>query len=239
MVTLAEARKVALENRRAVANGIDPRVRDEDSIPSFEESVEQVIAIHIEGWKDAGRSAQIWRSSLDAYAMPRLGRKPVSEISTADVMAGLLPIWATKAETDRRLKHRISAVMRWAIAQGYRQDNPAGEAISAALPKTGKVKQHQRALPFGVVGSAVSAVRETGAWPATKLAFEVLTLTATRSGEVRNTRWEEIDEQSLTWTVPRERMKSGREHSVPLSSAALILQRRIFCRMPDALPFPS
>lgn len=116
------------------------------------------------------------RSSLDIYAIPRLGRKPVSEINTADVMACLFPIWATKAETVRRLKHRISAVMRWSIAQGYRQDNPAGEAINAALPKAGKVKQHQRALPFAQVGSAIEAVRETDAWAVTKLAFEFMIL---------------------------------------------------------------
>ena len=57
--------------------------------------------------------------------MPKLGSKRVDQVTTADVMGVLLPIWSTKAETARRLRQRVSAIMKWAIAQGYRADNPA------------------------------------------------------------------------------------------------------------------
>ena len=115
-----------------------------------------MIAIHREGWKDAGKSEKQWRASLRDYAMKRLGRKRVDQIATADVMAVLIPHWHTKTETMRRVRQRIGAVMKWAVAQGYRDDNPAGDAISAALPKTGTVRKHQRALP-----SPTSAPRST------------------------------------------------------------------------------
>lgn len=118
------------------------------------------------------------------------------------------------------MRQLIGAKMKWAVAQGYRDDNPAGDAIGAALPKAGDTgRKHYRALPHMEVGEAVRKVRESGAWPATKLAFEFLVLTAARSGEVRGARWDEIDGD--TWTIPGERMKTGRPHRVPLSPQAL------------------
>ena len=136
VVTLAEARAAALANRRMVAQGTDPRHKSEE-IPTFARAVETVIAIHQPTWKMGARTGKIWRSSLGPYAMPRLGRKPVDRITTSDVLAVLVPIWNTKRETARRVRQRIGAVMKWAVAEGHREDNPAGDAIGAALPKTG------------------------------------------------------------------------------------------------------
>ena len=129
-----------------------------------------------------------WRASVRDYVLPRLARKRVDAVTTADVMAVLLPIWSTKRVTAARVRQRIGAVMKWAVAQGYRDDNPAGDAISAALPKAAVRKQHMRALPHAEVGAARARVRGSGAYRGTMLAFEFLVLTAARSGEVRNAR---------------------------------------------------
>ena len=134
IVTLAEARRAVIANRRAVAQGHDPRA---GGVPTFEEAAEKVIAMHEPTWKDGARSAAIWRSSLRVYAMPCLGRKTVDAINTADVMTVLVPIWSTKRETARRVRQRIGAVMKWSVAHRYRQDNPAGDAIAEALPRDG------------------------------------------------------------------------------------------------------
>ena len=80
--------------------------------------------MHRAGWKDGGRQEKLWRASLRDYAMPKLGERAVDRIQTADVMAVLLPIWNQKRVTAQRIRRRISAVMRWAVAQGYREDNP-------------------------------------------------------------------------------------------------------------------
>ena len=125
--------------------------------------------------------------------MRRLGRKRVDQITTADVMAVLIPHWHTKNETMRRVRQRIGAVMKWAVAQGFRGDNPAGDAISAALPKTGTMRQHQRALPFVEVGAALDKVKASRAYRGTVLALEFLVLTACRSGEVRQATWGEVE----------------------------------------------
>ena len=131
--------------------------------------------------------------------------------------------WNRKRVTARVVRQRIGAVMKWAVAQGFREDNPAGDAISisAALPKNGVRVRHQRALPHGQVAGALDRVRASNALSSTKLALEMLVLTACRSGEVRMARWSEFDLEEAIWTIPEDRTKSGREHRVPLSSGAL------------------
>ena len=223
-VSLAEARQKCVLNLVARQRGelVTGRRR---TIPTFAEAVEKVIAVHRDGWKDGGRQEKLWRSSLRDYAMPRLGKRPVNRINTADVMAVLLPIWNEKRETAKRVRRRISAVMRWAVAQGHRDDNPAGDAIGAALPRNGIRPRHHPALPYGKVSGAIETVRGSGAHPPTMLAFEFLVLTACRSGEVRGAQWKEMDLETREWRIPPERMKTGREHRVPLSAGALAVLR--------------
>ena len=214
-----------MDNRKLARAGGDPcALRKARQAPTFAVAVDRVIAIHRAAWKDADKNEGQWRASLRDYAMKRLGRTPVDRITTADVMAVLLPIWVPKHETARRVRQRISAVMQWAVAEGFRPDNPAGDAIGAALPKRNKPKVHHRALPFREVGAAVAAVRGSAQvhW-ATKAAFEFLVLTAARSGEVRAAEWTEMDLEARTWTVPKERMKAKREHRVPLSDHAVAI----------------
>ena len=240
-VGLAEARDIAFTYRKLAREGGDPAaLRQRLDVPTFAEAVEKVLAIQREGWKDGSRHEAIWRRSLDHYAMPRLGQLRVDEITTADVMGVLLPEWQAKHETLRRVRQRIGTVMRWAVAQGFRQDNPAGEAIGAALPKPGRVVQHMRALPHGEVAAAVAVIRNCRAWWATKAALEFTAHTACRSGEVRFARWDEVDLESAIWVVPASRTKTKREHRVPLTARALaILAEARTLADGNGLVFPS
>ena len=184
-----------------------------------------MIALHAENWKDSGRTAAIWESSLRRYAFPRLGHRLVSDITVADVMAVLVAddFWNHKRETAKKIRRRISTIMRLAVAQGYRDDNPAGEALGAGLPKSTKPVNHHRALPHAAVAGALKTVRGSGAGIATKLAIEFLTLTATRSSEVRLGIWSEVDFEEAVWRVPAERAKTKRTHEVPLSGRTVAI----------------
>ncbi|MCY3569341.1 MAG: tyrosine-type recombinase/integrase [Chloroflexi bacterium] len=218
VITLAEARARALENARAVAAGKDPRTGD---APSVAEAWEQVIRLRRPSWRDGGKSEAQWRASFRDYVEPQLGSKLVSEVTTADLLAVLLPHWHERAETMRRVKQRLGAVLGWALAQGHRDDNPArSEALTAALPKQ-PAGSHQRALPPEEVPAAVAAIRVGTASLIVKLAVEFVVLTGCRSGEARNATWDEIDGD--TWTIPGERTKTGKPHRIPLSSRALEL----------------
>lgn len=221
VVTLALARQKALENAQAIAEGRDPRRRSGRGLPTFAEAAVKVMAIHAPNWKPGGRTEDSWRATLRDYILPRLGDMPVDAVTGKDVMAVLQPIWTTKRETAKRVRSRISAVMKWAVAQGHRPDNPAGDALGAALPNNAGRRQHFKALPHAEVGAALRRVRRSGAYPGAVLAMEFLVLTATRSGEVRAATWDDIDIDSALWTIPAQRMKAGLEHRVPLSDRAL------------------
>ena len=239
LVTLAEARQAAWDNRRIARGGGDPRIAGSRHSPTFAEAVETVIALHRPTWRDrVGTEAQ-WRASLDRHVHPRIGHMPVHAIESADVMAVLAPIWTARHTTATRVRHRIGAVMKWAVAQGHRPDNPAGEALGAALPRVDAVRTHFRALPHDEVGAALAEVRESGGSLSVRLAFEFMVLCAVRSGEARGARWAEVDREAATWTIPADRMKAGREHRVPLSRAALAVLDRAAAIREGALVFPS
>ncbi len=221
VVTLALARQRALENAQAIAEGRDPRRRSGRGAPTFAEAADKVMAIHAGNWKPGGRTEDSWRSTLRDYILPRLGDMPVDAVTGGDVMAVLQPIWTEKRETAKRVRSRIGAVMKWAVAQGHRTDNPAGEALAAALPNNAGRRVHHKALPHAEVGAALRKVRGSDAYRGAVLAVELLVLTATRSGEVRTAVWDDIDMEGAVWTIPAERMKAGLEHRVPLSDRAL------------------
>ncbi len=237
VIGLSDARAAALKNAQAIAQGLDPRGA---RVPTFAEAAETVIALHEPTWRHGARSAEIWRSSLRVYALPVLGSMKVGDITTSDVLAVLSPIWNEKRETARRVRQRIGAILKWCVAKGYRSDNPAGDAISEALPKANGTKRHMRALPHGEVAAALDRIRKSGAWPSTKLALEFLVMTAARSAEARLARWEEIDLDAALWVVPPERMKMKREHRVPLSRRAIeVLREASTYADGSGLVFPS
>ena len=220
-LTLGEAREAALENWKVARRGGDP-VGSRRSVPTFEEAAELVIAAQRAGWRDHRSEAQ-WRASLRDYVYPRFGDRRVDQITTADVLAVLQPHWHDKHVTMKRVHQRISAIMKFSIAKGYRSTDPAGPELTAALPKNGTRKVHLKALPHSKVGAALASVRAADARPAVKLALEFAVLTAARSGEVRRAAWNEIDLDAATWTVPAVKIKGGIEHRVPLSARALAI----------------
>ena len=241
VVTLALARQRALENAQAIAEGRDPRRRSGRGAPTFADAADKVMAIHAGNWKPGGRTEDSWHSTLRDYILPRLGDMPVDAVTGGDVMAVLQPIWTEKRETAKRVRSRIGAVMKWAVAQGHRPDNPAGEALAAALPNNAGRRVHHKALPHVEVGAALRKVRGSDAYRGAVLALELLVLTATRSGEVRTAVWDDIDMEGAVWTIPAERMKAGLEHRVPLSDRALRVldEARRELTHGDGILFPS
>ncbi|MCY4131172.1 MAG: integrase arm-type DNA-binding domain-containing protein [Nitrospira sp.] len=240
LTSLAEAREQAFENRKLARSGGDPlALKRRPDVPTFREAVEKVIAIHEPTWKDGGKTAKLWRATLRDYALPKIGHKRVSDITSADVLSVVSAIWNTKHETARKVKRRTGTVLKWAVVQGYRADNPV-DALSAALPKADNHKGHFRTIHHSNVTEAVSVVRASGANRSTVLAYEFLTLTAGRSSEVRLARWEEVDLDTRTWTIPSARMKAAREHRVPLSSRALAILNEAKMRFGESgLIFPA
>ena len=235
-VTLAEARRKALDNSRMVRLGRDPRGR---GVPTFAEAAERTIRLHRESWKAGSPLPEQWESTFRLHAAPLLD-KPVDRITSADVLRCLSLIWSSKPAAARKARHRIAAVFRWCIGRNYRPDNPVDRAV-AALPKAnGNGPKHHRALPHQEVAGALRAIRRIGDDSPAALCVELIALTAVRPGEARAARWDEIDMGAAWWTIPATRMKAGREFVVPLSTGALdVLERARALSDKSPYVFPS
>lgn len=251
-VPLAEAREKARQHRALVKEGVDPIASrraassaasaERQAQKTFSEVAARYIAQHEKSWKNAKHQAQ-WEATLRTYAEPLIGKLLVRDIRSAHVIAVLEPIWTTKTETATRVRSRIELVLDYATARGYREGlNPARWKgnLDAALPNASKVApvRHHAAVEVKEVESFMKRLRSQEGLGARALEFAVLT--AARSGEVRGATWSEVDLKAALWTIPATRMKSGREHRVPLSKPAIKLLRSLPAdRLPGDFVFPG
>jgi integrase len=227
LVSLAEARTKAYEYRKLAREGGDPitaRRQAKTTVPTFAEAALSTLEQRRPGWKDEKHPSQ-WINTLKAYVFPVMGEKRVNQIETADVLRALSPIWLSKPETARRVRQRVSAVLDWAKAAGYRAgDNPV-EGVGRGLPRQSEKRGHFAAIPYTDVPKFVQKLSDVPTSQFARLGFEFLILTAARTNEVLKARWTEVDWDKAVWTVPAARMKAGREHRVPLAPRALTLLR--------------
>ena len=232
-VTLAQAKEVARQLRHDISKGIDPiqqrrhdvnkLMAEQASAITFEKAAEGYLDAHGDSWKNAKHRAQ-WASTLNTYVYPSIGKLQVKDIEVEHVLTVLNPIWKIKHETASRVRGRIESVLDWAAARNYRsRDNPArwkgllDKLLSA--PSRVKVVEHYKAMPIDEAPGFIARLRTREGMAA--LALEFAILCAARSGEVRGARWSEIDMDACLWTIPKERMKAGKEHRVPLNAQAM------------------
>jgi integrase len=177
---------------------------------------------------------------METYVFPKIGGRPVGDVTHADVLELLKPIWYAKPETAKRVLQRIEAVFKSAILRGQREKASPCIGVAQELGTRHRKVEHHRALPYADVPGFIKQLRRSSVTPATALAFEWLILTATRSSEARGAAWTEIDESNGVWVIPPTRMKAGEEHTVPLSARCLEIAREARVLAPNsALLFPG
>jgi integrase len=227
--TLKEARERAFEYRRLLAAGGDPlrekrgaaheRALATVRAKTFEQVAREYIAAHEDTWR-GNASRHQWTASLEQHAFPKIGNTPVADIGVGHVLSVLDPIVRVIPETAGRVKHRIAKILDWAHARELRpNDNPARRPN--LLPKRKRSSNHFAAMTYTAVPEFMQELRQRPEMSAR--ALELLILTAARPAEVIGARWDEIDLASAMWTLPHQRMKSGRVHRVPLCERAVEL----------------
>ncbi|WP_297776342.1 integrase arm-type DNA-binding domain-containing protein [uncultured Roseovarius sp.] len=234
-VSLSQARERAREAKEAIRRGIDPveeRRAAQAALAAaqargliFADAVDKYCAAKLGEFRSDKHRKQ-WRSTLDSYACPAIGKMMVNEIEVQDILRALEPIWSTKTETASRLRGRIENVLAWATVAGHRRgDNPARWRgnLDAILPKPTKLAtvDHHPALALSDTPAWFADLRARSG--AATRALEFLAMTAARSGEVRGATWAEVDLDAALWIIPRERMKARREHRVPLTMESVAL----------------
>jgi integrase len=238
-VTLALAREKAQATRDDIAKGIDPvaqraaarqtiveQQQEEQSLNwTFKRCAEAYIKAKRPGWRNAKHGTQ-WENTLAKYVYPTIGEVLVRHVNVAQVIGIIEPIWTTKNETASRVRNRIELVLDWATARNLRTgDNSARwkghlDMLLADRKIVGAVSGH-KALPAADLYGFMQALKAVSGTSARCLEFVVLT--ACRSGEARLATWSEIDIKAKTWSIPGQRMKSGRPHAVPLSDDVVAL----------------
>jgi integrase len=244
-VTLAMARGLRDEARKIMARGGDPLEARREAeqvaagVPTFGAYALALIG-RIEGGFSNPKHRQQWRNTLTVYCAP-IWDLPIDRVDTAGVLACLTPIWQTKPETASRVRGRIERVLNAAKAERLREgENPAGWRghLDATLPKPGKLTRgHHAALAYSDMPIFMSELRARPALAA--LALELAVLTATRTSEVLNAKWEEFDLNAGLWTIPAERMKARREHRVALSNRALTIVKELSAARSSEYVFPG
>ena len=218
-VSLAEARQLAQSYRTIARSGGDPlanRRQKRAIIPTFEFASRNVHKTLLPSWRNPKHAAQ-WIKTLEEYAFPIIGKRPVSQVASGDVLRILSPIWLRKPETGKRLSQRIATVLKWARANGYFSgDDPVAGAM-AGLPRQLRKVRRYASVNFDAVPTLVEQIRDCSSEPISKLAFEFLILTASRTKEVLEARWEEVEPSTKLWILPPERTKTSQPHRVPLT----------------------
>ena len=229
-ISLAQARKNALEARELIAEGHDPielrrreaaRTAQRAAIPTFSAAALSVYQDIHSSFKNEKHRSQ-WINTIQTYINPKIGHIKVDSLTARDFADALRPIWLAKPETASRVRQRCERIMTWCIAQGYIQASPMA-AVTALLPKqpsTRDRKVHHPAVPWRELQSTVVPLFASNPTMG-KYALQFLILTAARSGEVRAATWDQIDFEQRVWTVPAENMKANRVHRVPLSEPAM------------------
>ncbi len=231
------ARRLADEARGVLASGIDPidkRKADTaasalaaNSVRTFAECAADYIAAHRSGWKNAKHINQ-WTNTIRDYVNPTIGKLSVADVSAEHVVRIMQKgaFWTTKNETASRVLNRIENILDWAKVMGYRTgENPARWRghMENALPAPGKVQKtvHHAALPVDDLPYFMADLEKQSNAGAKALRLAILT--ATRTIEIVQAQWREVDFNKGVWTIPADRMKAGKAHDVPLSDQALAL----------------
>ena len=245
-VSLADAWERARQARTAIREGINPvaeRKAKRGAVEwTFKACALAYIAEHAPGWKNIKHGDQ-WRNTLETYVYIHFGDKHVKDVDTADVTTAIRPHWSTKNETMVRVRNRIELVLSWAAAQGYRPKgfNPATWRghLDQVLPKPSKVNKRRsfEAVPIDDMFDFMQRLRAVSGTSARCLEFAILC--ACRSGEARGVTWSEIDMDARTWSIPKERMKAGRPHRIPLGADALKLLAALSTFEGTDLVFPG
>jgi integrase len=244
-VGLAEARHLRDEASRALRSGRNPI--EERRAAKAADAARQTFGMVADALLESKarelrskRSLDQWRTSL-VEADAGLRELPVDEIDTEAVLSAVKPMWIERPKNADRLRGRIEAVLDAARAAGHRTgENPARWRghLEHLLPRPPKLARgHHAAMPYHDVPDFLARLRRDDNIGAR--ALEYCILTATRTAETLGARWPEIDLEGKVWTIPAARMKTAREHRVPLSERAVAILEGLVPLRTCEFIFPS
>jgi len=226
-ITLIEAREVHRTAHKMVAQGVDPNEQKQVlSLQKRTENIETFEAIAREWLKKRegeieDKTLKNIERRLERNLFPKIGRLPIKSITAPILLEAIKEIESKGIiETSRRVNQGAGQVFKYAIACGKAENNPAVNIVDAL--KTNEV-EHFKSMPISELPIFINKIHlnEARLFKQTSLALQMMILTFTRKKELAHAKWEEFDFDKNIWTIPAERMKMKKEHTVPLSNQTL------------------
>lgn len=223
---LSEAREKALAARKLVKDGFNPvqqKQLDKARQELGRSNTLSLIAaewLATKDWEDVTKKRRL--DMLQRVVFPALGKLPVRDITAHQVLAILQATHARAPSVAAEAKRTLSAIFQFAVAT-LRADIDPVWPVRNALPKN--KTQHKTALTKEQVGKLLREIGEHKGNFMTIQAFRLLWYTLLRANEVAAAEWSEIDLEKRVWTIPAERMKARRPHSIYLTDQALEIFR--------------
>lgn len=220
-VGLGDARERRAQARKTLASGKDPGEAKKETkrivVLKAENTFEPVAREWFEQRKHewAANTAKIIKDRLEKHLFPKLGQRPVSEVSAPEILSAVRVIESRGTlDTARRVMQTCGQVFMYAIATGRAERNPVPD-LRGAL-KT-PVSKHHSYLKAADLPDFLKKLESYDGALQTKLALRCLLLTFVRTIELRAAEWTEVDLEKAEWRIPAERMKMKEQHLVPLS----------------------
>lgn len=224
-VSLLQARELREAAKRKLALGKDPA--DKEEAATFEAFAVRWHIAQKEQWVEAHAERVLARMERDV--LPEIGHMPIDKIEPTDILALLRKVEQRGAlDISKRLRQSIGAVFRFAIAEGKVKLNPAADVGDALKPRP-KVR-HFASLKAAEIPALVEAIHAYQGEAQTRLALFLTLHTFVRTNETRGARWSEFEglrSDAPLWRIPKERMKMGREHLVPLTPQVVAILREL------------
>jgi integrase len=209
-ITARKARELVEGLAAKVALGDDPQgVKFENR--AARESVGEVVDLFLaaQAKRLRPRSLIEVERHLTSHARPLHGL-PVAKLDRRSVAELLTGIAANSGPSAaNRVRASLSTLFNWSIRQGFAETNPAAFTDKQAE------QSRERVL------SATELKAIWAALPATShysTIVKLLLLTGQRRAEIGGLRWSEIDLERNTITLPAERTKNKRKHTISVSA---------------------
>jgi integrase len=229
-VSLAEARRARETARAALREGSDPGRQRQERRFAAADAAENTFEAIGRQWMDRQHVADVTANKnrwlLETFLFPRLGKRPIAEITPRELLSVLREVEKTgKLETASRAKNKAGQVFRFAIVEGKTESDPT-TSLRGAL-KTPQVKHHAAITHPQKVGELLRAIDGFTGQYVTTSALKFAPLVFVRPGELRKAEWVEFDLDTAIWRIPGARMKMGAAHLVPLSKQAVTILRQL------------
>ncbi|WP_047706817.1 integrase arm-type DNA-binding domain-containing protein [Plesiomonas sp. ZOR0011] len=230
-ISLAQARSRREEAKKLLLEGKDPGQerkleklsRQLEVESSFEVIAREWYTRRFDRWSVSYREEMMRTFEKDVF--PFIGHRPIKDIKPLELLEVLSKLETRGAtEKARKVRQRCGEVWKYAIVTGRAEYNPAPDLASALVVHE---KEHYAFLMKDELPDFLRTLETYSGSILVKIAMKLTMLTGVRPGELRKAEWSEFDFEKKLWHIPKERMKMGRPHMVPLSNQVIDLLNQL------------